>query len=66
MGSPNYGVNKTFWACMDVLHTRRIEISYNRVRNAVRRSRGRLGHRVMILIPTCYKTAVIVCIFEHV
>ena len=36
MSSPNYGVNKTFWTCMDWLHTRHIEISYNRVLNAVR------------------------------
>eukprot|EP01049_Picozoa_sp_SAG25_P007390 SAG25_NODE_600_length_6634_cov_5.554093_5_plen_267_part_00 len=36
LGTPNYGVNKTFWTSMDVLHTRHIEISYNRVLNAVR------------------------------
>ena len=36
MAGSNYGVAKNFWTCMDVLHTRHIEISYNRVRNAVR------------------------------
>ena len=33
-----YGQNKTFWTCMDWLHTRHIELSYNHISNALRDS----------------------------